>query len=276
LDVDPLSKAGLLAATRWLDELGKRSLASAGNVLRAAPQYRGLTPTQYRVGFEWLVAVGVVSVDGEVLVGVEDAASVVLEHHLRLHPPTWFAEAGELVTSERDLPIDLVDLASELGVGDQDAFRTLTRAWIKFDDERRREVGLLGELAFVDWVQARYPGPLVHVSQFDDSAGFDVAIGDVQRANVEVKTTLKLGEPTIYLSRNEYRVMLSDPFWCLQLVRLSPTDETLVSVEWIRVEDLASWAPQDTFRGQWQSFKVRVPLSALQQGMSPRLVSATS
>lgn len=276
LDVERISRAGLVAAARWLDELKKRPYESTAQTLRSAPQYRGLTPTQYRVSFDWLVSVGLVTADGEVAVPFDDPRAAVLESYLGADPPGWFGDAGDLVGAPSDVPLDVVAIATDLGLDDSTAFLAVRRAWTKYDDTRQREVGLAGEIALIEWLQAQYACSVVQLSSVDDSAGYDLIVSERLVAHVEVKSTYKTDEPIVFLSRNEYQVMLHDPHWCLQVVRLSPSNNSLQALGWVANEDLVSWAPTDTGPGEWQSFKARIPASALRRGMSPILESATS
>jgi hypothetical protein len=56
----------------------------------------------------------------------------------------------------------------------------------------------------------------VHVSKFDDSAGFDVQFTMPDQCwHLEVKTTVRRGRLTIHLSRNEYCVSRRDDGWAL-------------------------------------------------------------
>lgn len=260
----------LVAARRWLHELNHGDLDHCRSVFRASPAYRDLTPSQYELALDWLRFNGVLTNDGQFGKRLLEPPSDILRLALEEANPPWLSSADSLVEGPGDLPIDVLELGNELGLDDSAIFECLTAAWRKHDDSARRALGAAGELAYIDWLTARTDATIEHVSFYDDSAGFDVAmlVGASVRAQIEVKSSRNADGFSFYLSRNEYRTMVGSRRWCMQLVLLDGRDD-LLDLRWVQSADIREWAPKDTSLGDWESAKFSVPPHLLRSGAPP-------
>ncbi|WNG88496.1 DUF3883 domain-containing protein [Mycobacterium sp. ITM-2016-00317] len=183
--------------------------------------------------------------------------------------PPWLADADILVGSADDLPFDADVLAQTFGLDADTALAAILTVQRKVDLEARNRIGLAGELALIQKLEARWPGSTIHVSQYDDSAGYDVQFtSTARRWNLEVKTTVRRGRLTIHLTRNEYRVSQTDNSWALILVGLDHADN-LAALATLRADALSERVPRDNSpRGRWDSAAIDLGPSDLIRGLA--------
>jgi len=262
----------LLAAVRWLKELQHRDAPQARQVLKTAPAYRDLTPTQYQSGLEWLKDRGLVTEVGEIGETLSRPGVIVLRAAVDQSNPAWLPDADSLITSPVDLPLDILELGELLGVDEGAIFIEVERAWRKFDDVAQRELGAAGEAAMIGWLEENTAAKVVHVSAFDDGAGYDIAlaVGGEHVARIEVKATRRVDSVVLYLSRNEFKMMRRYPSWCLQVVVLDQAGG-LRSMGWLPTSSIEEWAPQDRSIGIWQSMRLTLPSTLLRPGPAPAI-----
>ncbi|MFJ2503579.1 protein NO VEIN domain-containing protein [Microbacterium sp. NPDC087592] len=241
-------------------------------MLRTEPDWRDLTPTQYELALEWLRARGLYDGSGRIEDPWRSSGAIVLRAAIEADEPPWLAAADALIRDPADLPIDVTELGLVLGVDDTEMFEQVEQAWRKFDDTARRRLGAAGELALVDWLHANARAEVVHVSVFDDTVGYDVAllVAGQLRARVEIKTTRRTDAVVLFVSRNEVETLRRHSTWCLQVVHLDPSDK-LVALSWIPGEVLLQGAPNDGDIGTWQSMKLVLPGHALRSGAAPQI-----
>jgi len=267
----------LLGAARWLAELRLRDLSSARSSLKTAPAYRTLTPTQYESAFEWLLSRDLVSVSGEVLDSYGQPAAQVMRKAIDEMEPPWLADADSLIKQPADLPLDVLEIGEVLEMGQEDVFDEVKRAWRKFDDTAQRELGAAGELAMMGWLEEHCDGDVIHVSSYDDTAGYDIAleVNGARLARIEVKATRRIDSAVVYLSRNEFETMRRSPTWCLQVISLNAGGD-IRSIGWLPSALLEDWAPRDRPGGVWQSMRLSVPIGELRPGSAPPVNSMLS
>ena len=270
-----VSSSILVAARRWLIELNYQDESRARIALGAVPGRRDITPTQYEIALEWIKSNGLYPRNQSGTPLVPSAGAIVLAAAIETATPPWLADADSLVQSPDDIPIDVAELGVLLDLDPTEMFDVVRRAWHKFDDTARRQLGLAGELAFVEWLQRHTVAQVVHISMFDDSAGYDMALTIEGRvcARVEVKSTRREDSARIYLSRNEVETMLVYSSWCLQLVQLDASN-ALRKVSWVSRESILSGVPLDGSRGSWQSMRMTLSQDILRPGLAPQIASA--
>jgi hypothetical protein len=246
-------------------------LDSARFIFKTLPSYKDdLTPTQYENALEWLLRTSLVDASGRIVLSPEKPAHQVLQSALVQLEPAWLADADLLIRDEGGLPIDVLELGALLGLDEKETLECVASTWRKYDDQAQRALGLAGELAMLEWLAGHVDADIVHVSEYDDTAGFDIALtrDGVAKARIEVKATRRADSLVFFLSRNEFDTMRRTPSWCLQVVSLDREDR-LRSVGWIRADALESWAPADGSLGVWQSMRVSVPTDAITPGAAP-------
>jgi hypothetical protein len=268
-----INSTTFIGAARWLVELRTRPVSQVAELLSTAPRYRDLTPTQYQVALDWLRAIDLVDASA-----VRDSAPVdhllgiALEHYIRASEPAWLDEFDQLVPSAQELPIDLEEMTAIAGLRDITVFEIAARVARKFDDARQKQIGLLGEKLFIDWIGQRSSAKIDWVSQTDDTAGFDIEVRDaVHRAQVEVKATTSTSRVRFYLSRNEYKAMQRSFDWSLQIVVLD--GDSIANLFTVDRGWLSLIAPTDpTLAGKWESMTVVVPQAHLREGPGSSLI----
>ena len=150
--------------------------------------------------------------------------------------PPWLLDADLMIAAADDLPSDAERLARTFGVRPETAFTKILDVQRKVDLDARRRLGLAGELALIAALEARWPNSTVHVSAFDDSAGYDVEFSLPRSTlHIEVKSTFRKGRLTVYVTRNEYATSQRDPNWVLVVVGLD-AESNLVAVATVRRE----------------------------------------
>ncbi|MGN6605638.1 MAG: protein NO VEIN domain-containing protein [Jatrophihabitans sp.] len=190
---------------------------------------------------------------------------------LENEPPPWVHDADLLIRDPDDLPTDALRAAEVLGLDPESAHGLLAATWRKVDTSERERVGAAGEATLVAFLSRSLVGQIDHVSLRNDGMGFDVAvIGNCSHiAHLEIKSTTRR-RLSIFLSRNEFEVMLRDPLWELVAVRLSADLELrevgTVPRDWVRGN-----APIDQDgAARWESARFEVPEDVILPGI-PRL-----
>lgn len=271
-----IANSTLLGAARWLHELAVRDEDRARLYLRTTPGMRDLTPTQYEIALEWLKSKDLYPAT-TYPEHARSPGAVVLASALISNEPSWLPDADSLVRDPSELPIDVIELGDLLQLDPADMFDEVKRAWRKFDDAAQRELGSAGEAALVDWLHRKTSAEVIHVSLFDDSAGYDVALMHEGKAaaRIEVKATRREDSVVVFLSRNELETMRVHKSWCLQVVHLDAND-AIQMMSWIPPEALLQGAPHDGSLGTWQAMKMTLPARALRPGPAPQVTTLLS
>lgn len=273
LSTQAVSEPTFIGAARWIRELANRGVQESTRRIRTAPRYRDLTPTQYHNAFEWLKHLGVVNASGlSPQFDGASAAALVLSRYLEVINPAWLGQIDDLVRSSSDFPIDIVELIKKAEISESlvlEASRGVAR---KFDDQKLREIGRKGESLLLDELKGLTDKPTVWVSETDDTAGFDIFVGDLKDGvEVEVKSTVVLSRVRFYLSRNEFQRMRSSDRWSLQIVVLD--DQGIAAVRYVDHAWIEQAAPHDVDEhSAWQSARFEVPPSQLSEGLHPRIL----
>ena len=183
--------------------------------------------------------------------------------------PPWLVDADLLIGNSDDLPSDAERLAATFGVSSETAFVKIMDVQRKVDLDARNQLGFAGERALVAALEARWPHSTVHVSTFDDSAGYDVEFTLPSATfHLEVKTTTRRGRLTIYLTRNEYATSQRDPNWALVVVGLD-NDANLAALVTMRRDVLSTRVPHDvSTRGRWESAAIDLAPTELMRGLA--------
>lgn len=183
-------------------------------------------------------------------------------------PPPWVRDADALVQAPEELPTDIVAAGMVLGVGADAIYEQLVVSWGKVDAAVRERVGSAGEAALVALLRVLSDGRVDHVAAWSDGFGYDIAyVGGTVSAHLEVKSTTRSGRLTVYLSRNEYNVMLRDDRWVLVAVRLT-ADLEIDGIGNVPSAWIAEQAPRDVGRlGGWASCKLEVPHEVIGNGI---------
>lgn len=252
----------LRGAVRWLERVPTSGVARTRSLLVTNPRLADLTPTQYEIALQWLERSG--------LLGMPNSgapASVRVYEHA-VTEAEWFPDTDFQVRNPDELPSDALQAAAATALGEGEAFQHLIATWAKVDTEIRERVGAVGEEQLADLLRNCLDAEIQHVSQWSDGLGYDIAV--VTRAlpvHLEVKSTTRQRRLTIFLSRNEFEVMLRDPNWVLAALTLSDEMEIL-AIRTVCRSFLANAAPRDERSdGQWQSCRFDVPPEATLRGL---------
>ncbi|MGX1910346.1 protein NO VEIN domain-containing protein [Streptomyces phaeochromogenes] len=172
----------------------------------------------------------------------------------------WFRDADILIRRPDELPEDALRAAEALGLSQEEAYGQVNSVWGKVDTEERSRIGSAGELALLELLADSAEGRVEHVAAWSDGYGYDIFVDAYKySAHLEVKTTVRVGRLTVYISRNEYETMLRDPAWELVTVRLTPELE-LVSIAAIPTDWIVAHVPADRSpRGRWESCRLDIP-----------------
>lgn len=237
-------------------------LPSSGGVARAQAlltshaSYNDLTPTQYATALTWIRDTGLIESVGS---GIPVPLRILGALFERGELP-WVRDADQLVREASELPTDVLNAGAALGLDANAIYGQLLSSWGKVDTAERERVGAAGELALVHLLGSRTDAEVEQVSAWSDGHGYDIeVVGDGVAAHLEVKSTTRRGRMAVYLSRNEFDVMLRDESWSLVLVRLDSelavTGTGAVPNQWI-----VEHAPQDVdVSGRWASCKLEIP-----------------
>lgn len=260
----------LLGAARWLQELSVRDEDSARLSLRTQSRFRDLTPTQYEIALDWLRSKDLYPSSDIDESWNRTPGARVLGAAIEGREPSWLPDADSLIREPSDLPLDVVGLGQLLAMDPEEMYDEVHRVWRKFDDSAQRALGACGERAFMRWLENNVAARVVHVSDFDDTAGFDIAlvVGGRVRARIEVKSTRREDSTVLFLSRNEIETMRRRSDWCLQVVHLDASDGFRF-LSWVTPETILAGEPRDGPLATWQSMRMTLPASALQPGVPP-------
>lgn len=242
-------------------------------MFRVHPKFSDLTPTQYMAALDWLSALGVVIVDGrrprltgspDRPVGGEELLGLAIQHVM----PDWLHDFDQFV-DDSDLPLDLLEMADDLGVGSDQAWKVANRMAVKVDALARAEVGAAGELALVKLLSSCVDARVRHVSTESDAYGYDIAVsGDLGVWHLETKSTTRRGRLIIYLSRHEFETARIDSDWRLVVVLLDASYAAL-GVATVRREWMFDVVPEDhSPLGRWESIRLSPPREALEAGLT--------
>lgn len=263
------------AVCRWLRLLRTSTVTQGWALLRADSAYTDLTQTQYADALDWLAMTGILQEEGGLSLPSALAAlpgdqvhQLVFARALEAALPPWLPDADILVSDSSELPQDAASLAAELGVSDLDALSVILRVHGRLELEKRAAVGVAGELALIQLLEARWPGSTVHVALTDDGFGYDIAfLLEGVEWHLEVKSTTRRGRLVIYLSRHEHEVSLRDPHWRLVVLGLNG-DQSPAAVATVDHAMLCQLAPMDAHPGSnWQSVRHQVSPAHLQPGL---------
>ena len=141
----------------------------------------------------------------------------------------------------------------------------------KFDGDRLKAIGRLGEQAVMDFLYECLPVDQHHrilqVSQTNDAAGYDIFSPSLRNLSenllLEVKTTVRPGSDfDFYLSRNENRVGTRNPNWYLIFVRI--TDSIPSILGHVKASCFQSWLPtEQDDRSSWETVKITMAATEL-------------
>jgi hypothetical protein len=246
----------LRAAVRWLERLPASGAARSRALFTTHGDYSDITPTQYDAAYAWIKDTGLLG---------ETSSSVPL--HCRIFDAAmehsgvpWLRDADLLIRRPDELPEDALRAAETLGLTREVAYAQVSSIWGKVDTEERSRIGSAGELALLELLSESADGRVEHVAAWSDGYGYDIFVDAHQHsAHLEVKTTLRVGRLTVYISRNEYETMLRDPNWELVTVRLT-ADLEVTAVAAVPKHWIADHVPSDrTSRGRWQSCRLDIP-----------------
>ncbi|MGV9643278.1 protein NO VEIN domain-containing protein [Streptomyces sp. NPDC003333] len=246
----------LRAAVRWLERLPVSGAARVRALFHTHSDFSDITPTQYDAAYAWIRETGL----------LEDSRSSVpvrcrvFEAAMVHSGVPWFQDADLLIRRPDELPEDALRAAESLGLGPEEAYAQLNTVWSKVDIEKRSRIGSAGELALLELLSESAEGRVEHVAAWSDGHGYDIFVDGYQYcAHLEVKSTVRRGRLTIYISRNEYETMLRDPAWELVTVRLT-AELKLASVAALPREWIADHVPSDRSpQGRWESCRLDVP-----------------
>ncbi|MGA5305393.1 DUF3883 domain-containing protein [Nucisporomicrobium flavum] len=251
----------LRAAVRWLDRLPQSSVARCRALFSTHQDFSDITPTQYDAAYQWLAA-------SKLLVEASNVSSEWRVFAAASSLASWFPDADLLIAGPDELPADAVRAATVLGISDQTAYGLVAANWTKVDIELRQRIGLGGEVALAALLETGLDAAIDHVAVYADGFGYDLAVvGESHEAHLEVKSTMRSGRLTIYLSRNEFETMRRDDSWRLIAVRLNSNLE-LIAVGTIPSGWIASEVPADRHSyGRWESCRLDVPPHVVEPGI---------
>jgi Domain of unknown function (DUF3883) len=252
----------LRAARVWIGLLQRTSTAQSWALIRSSAAYEDLSRTQYIAGFEWLQSVGLIedsSIGRQLSVELrglseEEVGIAVFERCLVAWAPAWLPDSDILIASEDDLPEDAIAVATALGLNERQATNAVRRVEGHIDLEGRARTGAAGERQLAECLEQRWPGCVDHVSLRHDGFGYDLRlVADGVPWHIEVKSTVRRGRLSIYVSRQEFEVSLVDPNWRLVVVGLTEAGVAQVAATLQRAA-LRERAPTDQRPGgRWQS-----------------------
>lgn len=266
----------IIAATRWLDLLGRSTESQASILIRSNSRYADLTPTQYSNALDWLRSLAWTNLTEGIGKPVQlknltpqGRREYLLASLLESVDPPWLENADVLVDSSDDLPQDVERWSELLELPGSSAFRVVRRISGKIDMARRAQVGNAGEIALCALLEAKWPGAINHVAKTDDGFGYDisVAIQDIDW-HLEVKSTTRRGRLSFFLSRHEFETGLADKYWKLLVVGLD-NDLTARCVAEVGKPALKKCAPSDrTTSASWESTRYNLGEGQLRPGLT--------
>lgn len=193
---------------------------------------------------------------------------------------SWLSDADVLVQSPDEIPEDALRAAEALGLEPSEAYARIGAAWGKVDAAGRARIGAMGEEALLNLLRASTTAAVEHIAAWSDAHGYDIAVqGQACSAHLEVKSTLRRGRLTVYISRNEYETMLRDADWHMVAVQLTPDGEP-IAVSTVPSDWIAAHVPTDPgVLGRWESCRLSIPSDVLASGipaLAPLLTPAAS
>lgn len=266
----------LRAAVRWLEKLPASGVARVRALFTTHSDFSDITPTQYDAAYTWIRETGLLE-DSHSGIPVQCRVFDAAMAHSGV---AWFKDADLLVRRPDELPEDALRAAETLGLTEEQAYAQVNAVWGKVDTEERSRIGSAGELALLELLSASAEGRVEHVAAWSDGYGYDIFVDAYQHsAHLEVKTTVRRGRLTVYISRNEYETMLRDPAWELVTVRLTP-ELKLTAVAAVPKKWIADHVPSDrTVQGRWESCRLDIPPEVPEPGipsLAPILVETAS
>ncbi|MER7705262.1 DUF3883 domain-containing protein [Kitasatospora sp. NPDC097605] len=269
------AEGAMRAALRWLHVLRTTDVDHARALFTHHDAYADLTPAQYADGLEWLERIRLIPAPrphgGSSSLENRFLSLQLLERSLEAVYPGQADElsqdsGGPLRPSAPGPTAPAEALARTLGLTRGDADAALAKAGLA----ERARVGAAGEAALVALLRRTLRGDVVHVSEFSDRAGYDIAV-EVPGGSVhlEVKSTTNRAGRTLFLSRHEYETMRTDPAWHLVFLVLDEQDQ-LGSVSTVSRSWIESVVPVDRHPGgaEWASAQLSLPSSALTPGIT--------
>lgn len=145
----------------------------------------------------------------------------------------------------------------------------------KYDNTELVEIGRKGEEAVLEFlfnhIDQRYHDRIKHVSNFDDTAGFDIAspslINHEKMIYIEVKTTVKPSDDfTFYISKNEFVVGNKTRNWIILCVKITNDHASILGH--IKLDQIQHLFPREiSTQAEWQSLKVTIPQKLINDGL---------
>lgn len=254
----------LRAALRWLQHLPGSGAARTRSLFTTHLEFSDLTPSQYETAYTWLTDHGLLT-GGSPGMPVNE---VLFDAVVSSSGADWLPNADVLVRSPDELPADALQTASVLGLSPDDAYARVHGMWGKVDAAERARIGNAGELALAQLLMDSTTCQVEHVAARSDGYGYDISvISSGTAAHLEVKSTLRRGRLSVYLSRHEYETMRRDPWWHLVVVRMTP-DLAIDAIATIPARWLAAQIPSDSGSfGRWESCRLDVPQEELCPGI---------
>lgn len=241
---------------RWLERLPASSPARCRALFNAHSEFSDVTPTQYETAYAWLRSTGLL----EGLYSSVPARHRVFTAAVASSGTQWFPDADVLVRGPDELPDDSLRATRSLRLTEDDAYAQVVAAWGKVDTAERERIGAAGELALVALLEGSVHARVEHVAAVADGYGYDIAVhAGPHSAHFEVKSTVRRGRLTVYLSRNEYETLRRDPAWQLVAIQLTAGLEA-AAVASVPAEWIAAHVPTDLgSKGRWESCRLEVP-----------------
>ncbi|GGK78305.1 hypothetical protein Sme01_23090 [Sphaerisporangium melleum] len=224
--------------------------------------------TQYGAALDWLRRTGLVTNEGRLTAVHSKIELTILQTAIARADPLWLRDADQLIFNSDDLPEDAASAGETLGLSPQETLAAVRAAWGKVDTSIRENIGSAGEQALVRLLRDLNSLSVTYVAEYADGLGYDVAVaGDGIRLNLEVKATTRRGRLTVYVSRNEFEVMLSDPHWRLVVV-LVGQERKAEAIGTVRADWIMQHVPRDASSlGRWESTRFDIPPTAVHKGI---------
>lgn len=260
----PLPEPILRAARRWLQHLPGAGAARARSLFATHPGFGDLTPSQYEAAYTWLSDNGLLTGPGPGVPVDEFLFDAVVSSS----EAGWLRDADVLVRGPDEIPADALQAAAILGLSPDTAYARVHGMWGKVDTAERARIGAAGELALVELLAESTTCQVDHVAARSDGYGYDICVSWFSEvAHLEVKSTLRRGRLSVYLSRHEYETMRRDPWWCLTVIRLTP-ELDLDAIATVPAPWIAAQVPSDSGSfGRWESCRLDVPQEELRPGI---------
>ncbi|MCQ6251805.1 protein NO VEIN domain-containing protein [Streptomyces malaysiensis] len=239
-----------------MERLPVTGAARVRALFTAHSDFSDITPTQYDAAYAWIQESGLLENPGHGVPAERRVFNSAMAHS----GAPWLRDADLLVRGPDELPDDALRAAEVLGLSKLDAYSQINSVWGKVDTEERARIGAAGEAALLELLASSIDAHVEHVAAWSDGYGYDISVhGARHRAHLEVKTTMRRGRLTVFVSRNEYETMLRDTAWELVAIRLTPELE-ITAIGTVPKEWIAEQVPIDqSARGRWESCRLDVP-----------------